>query len=130
MLSRLAFIAVIAFLAFVVPLSLWGASTARAEEPPYSHMHLSRVHALRDRVGREVVIVEALRPAHSDLPGGETRYDGGGVYVGDGRVLTSAFFVAGARELRVRLPGGDLRAARLERVSRSLGLALLEIGAA
>lgn len=101
-------------------------SLARAEEPPYFHLHLSKVNALRDRVAREVVTVAVERDA-AGVVGQRLRFDGGGIHVGEGRVLTCAFYLKGAAEIRVGLPDGRVVPARLARESLPEGLALLEV---
>jgi hypothetical protein len=100
-----------------------------AEEPPYAHLFLRNILALRDRVVREVVRLEVERPASGSV-GKALRFDGGGVHLGGGRVLTSAFLVEGATRIRAWLPGGGEVSARLLRHSLPLGLALVDVGAA
>src|SRR5437773_5634628 len=99
---------------------------AAAEEPPYHHLHLSRVEALRDRVAGEVVRLEVTRPAVG-LPDQTLRFDGAAVHVGEGRLLTSAFLVKDAAAIAATLPGGTIAPARVVRESAQLGLALLEV---
>jgi hypothetical protein len=107
---------------------LLGALPASAGEAPYAHVFLRNQARLRDRVAREVVRVHVLRTAQADAEQ-RLRFDGGGVHVGGGRIVTSAFLVDGASDLRVVLPGGRQEVpARVRRSMPALGLALLDIG--
>jgi S1-C subfamily serine protease len=101
---------------------------ALAEEPPYFHLHLARIHALRDRVVPAVVTVEARREEGGFGP--PASRDGGGIHVGGGRVITAGFYLKGAVSLSARLPDGSRGRARLVRESEPLGLALLDVPAA
>jgi hypothetical protein len=102
------------------------ASAAGAVEPPYFHLHLSKIRALEERVAREVVRIEVTRPA-AGAPEQVLRFDGGGIHVGEGRILTCAFYLRDASEIHVVLPGGASAPARRVREDVSLGLALLRV---
>jgi hypothetical protein len=106
------------------------AGAARAEEQPYSPARADRVRALAERVAREVVRIEVEREAAPDSLVPPARYDGGGFHVGAGLIVTSHFFLEGAREIRVRLPDGKVAPARVHKRVPRLGLALLDVPAA
>lgn len=88
--------------------------TAAAEPPPSTVL---------DDAAHERVIAATVRVS---ARGCDARYDGSGVVVEDGLVLTNAHVVAGARELTVRLSTGREASAEVVAFDADRDLAVLE----
>ena len=102
------------------------AARGQVEEAPYLPIRAEHLRELAERLAKEVVVVEVLQAAQEGSLMPAPHFDGGGIHVGGGRILTSAFLLRTAAEIRVRLPDGTVVAARAGKTSERKGLALLE----